>query len=238
MRPAVITLILILSLLLVGVIFYACQATREKEKENMTPEEQVIISLPEPQKQSPLSVEEALAQRRSIREYKNEPLSIEEIAQLVWAGQGITSADGKRTAPSAGATYPLELYLAVKEAEELEPGLYRYLPKDHSLEKVLQGNLSKELREAALGQIWVEQAPVNLILTGFFSRTAQRYGERAERYVYMEAGHSAQNIYLQAESLGLGLVVIGAFYDQQLKNLLQLDQKETPLYVIPVGRVR
>jgi len=196
------------------------------------------IKLPDPQKTGQISVEEALAERRSIRDYKDEPLSLEEISQLLWAAQGITAPDfGGRTAPSAGSTYPLEVYLVVRKAE-IDPGLYKYLPDEHKLVMVLEKDVSYQLAEAALGQAFIAKAPVNLVFSAVFERTSRSYGDRGAQYVYMEAGHAAQNVYLQAQSLGLGTVVVGAFGDEEVRELLNLSEKEAPLYIIPVGRVQ
>lgn len=194
------------------------------------------IILPPPIKTSKTSIEEALWQRRSIREYKDEPLTLKEVSHILWAAQGITVSWGGRTAPSAGAFYPLEVYLIVRKAESLEPGVYHYLPEEHKLKNVLEGDLSSELARAALGQTFVKTAPVNLVITAFYTRTTEKYGERGIRYVHMEAGHAAQNVYLQVESLGLGTVTVGAFDDKEVKKVLNLTQEETPLYIMPVGR--
>lgn len=196
------------------------------------------LELPEPSSEGELSVEEAINERRSVRNYKEEPLDLKDVSQLMWAAQGITdSAKNYRTAPSAGATYPLEVYLVVGSdgVNGLEAGAYLYQPNPHQLEKVLSDNLQPSLREAALGQGPVSDAPVNIIITAVYERTKRRYGARGERYVHMEAGHAGQNLYLQAESLGLGMVVIGAFDDNQVKKVLELPEQHDPLYVIPIG---
>lgn len=204
------------------------------------PEEKVKVlrrlKLPEPRFKSDTSVEEALLKRRSIREYGDEPLSYEQVAQLLWAAQGITEPRwGFRTAPSAGATYPLEVYLVVKEGgvEGLEAGIYHYLPRRHELEMIREGDFSRELMAACLDQSWVGDAALNMVLTAIYERTTRRYGGRGRRYVHMEVGHVGENVYLQCVSLGLGCVVIGAFYDDEVKRVLGVD--EEPMYVIPIG---
>jgi len=191
------------------------------------------IVLPSPELDKGISVEKALSQRRSVREYQEE-LDIKQISQLLWSAQGITSDWGGRTAPSAGATYPVEIYLVVNNSEKLSPGLYHYQNNDHSLKLAKQEILGKKLCQASLGQMSIEEAPINIIITAVFQRTAERYGQRAERYVYIEAGHVGQNIYLQAESLGLGTVVIGAFHDERVKEILGLD--EDVIMIMPVGK--
>ena len=199
------------------------------------------IRLPEPAYKSEVSIEEALKSRRSRRSYQDKPLTLKHVSQLLWAAQGVTKRDfmlrygGFKTAPSAGATYPLEVYVVVKEGgvEELEPGIYHYLPKDHEIELIKKGDFSDQLTKASLGQEWVKDAAINLVITAIYERTTGRYGERGIRYVHMEVGHVGENVYLQCESLGLGCVVIGAFYDDEVKKILGVD--EAPLYIIPVG---
>lgn len=195
-----------------------------------------VIKLPEPSYKSPVSIEEALLLRRSIREYEDEPLTLKQVSQLLWAAQGITlPAYGFRAAPSAGATYPLEVYVVVKKGgvKELDPGIYHYLPKGHKLELVKLGDYSAELMEAALSQEWVGDAAINLVINAIYERTTRRYGDRGRRYVHMEVGHVGQNVYLQCISLGLACVVIGAFYDEQVKRII--GGVGEPLYIIPVG---
>ena len=192
------------------------------------------IKLPDPVTRGKISLEETLSKRKSVREYTREPLNKKEISQLLWAAQGITHEGWKRTAPSAGATYPLEIYLVVNRAEGLEPGLYHYLPSEHTLELKKSGKFGKKLAEAALNQEMIEKAPIDIVITALYQRTTSRYGDRGRRYVYMEVGHVGQNIYLQAEALGLGTVVVGAFRDDRVKKLLGIDEKV--LYIMPVGK--
>lgn len=215
----------------------ATNNTVQNKQKTMKQENSSNIILPEPNKDSEVSIEQTLLNRRSVRRYKDEALNLQEISQILWSAQGITSSWGGRTAPSAGALYPLEIYLAVRKAENIEPGVYHYIPQGHKLEKVLNNDVSSELTKSALSQVFIERAPVNLIISGIFSRTTGKYGERGIQYIYMEAGHSAQNVYLQVQSLGLGTVVIGAFNDEEIKNILNLSEHEIPLYIMPVGRV-
>ncbi|MDI3474513.1 MAG: hypothetical protein PWQ79_1533 [Thermococcaceae archaeon] len=204
-------------------------------REAPKPEGGEIVELPPPRLEGSMSLEEAIAKRRSRREYKNEPLTLEELGQLLWAAQGITSPDGKRAAPSAGATYPFEVFVVAGNVEGLEPGIYHYDPFTHSLELVKAGDFRRELQKAALDQKWVGDAAVDIVLVAFYERTTKVYGERGYRYVYMEAGHIGQNIYLQATSLGLGTVAIGAFHDEEVARIIGTDG--APLYIFPVGRV-
>lgn len=187
-----------------------------------------------------LSLEQIISMRRSIREYSPEPLQSWELLQLLWAAQGITHPLGLRASPSAGATYPLELYAAVGQAGvvDMDAGLYHYDPWKNQLVFKFGGDLRQQLYEAALRQPWVRQAPVNLLICAVYGRTTARYGERGIRYVHMEAGHASQNIYLQAVALGLGTVAVGAFLDHQVASILRLPPDQSPLYIMPVGRLR
>jgi len=195
-----------------------------------TPHISEIIQLPQPEMKGSMSLEESLAKRRSVRSFQDTPLTNSQIGQLLWAAQGITHSSGLRTAPSAGALYPLEIYIATQD------GLFHYDPQGHRLVKVLENDPRHALYQAALQQECVLEAPMVIAITAVFSRTARKYGEaRTPLYVHLEAGHAAQNILLQAVALGLGSVPIGAFNDDQLKVALSLPSDQTPLYLIPVG---
>lgn len=194
------------------------------------------IALPTPRYDGATSVEQALLKRRSVREYADAPLTLAELGQLLWAAQGVTDLAGFRTAPSAGALYPMEVYAVVRSVTGLTAGVYRYRPREHALERRATGNRLAELSKAALGQAAVRDAAVVLVLAAVYERTTQKYGERGVRYVHMEAGHVSQNVYLQAVSLGLGTVTIGAFYDEEVKSVVGLADNEQPLYLMPIGR--
>ncbi len=186
------------------------------------------IELPPPRLKSEVSLEEVLSARRSVREFDPRPLEWDEISQLLWAAQG-ESDTGRRTAPSAGALYPLEIYLALPE------GYYHYQPQGHRLAQLGSDDLREALWSAGLRQEAVRQAPAVFIITAIVERTAGKYGERAERYVQLEAGHAAQNLLLQAVALDLGAAPIGAFDDERVLDFLDLPSEYTPLYLIPVG---
>lgn len=166
--------------------------------------EQMVIKLPESAYEGKVSIETALSKRKSVRSYTNGPLTLPEVSQILWAAQGINRRDGGRTAPSAGALYPLEIYLITGQVQELPKGIYKYRPQGHELLKVGEGEKRSDLCAAALGQNCIKEGSVDIVLTAVYKRTAQKYGNRAERYVHLEVGHAAQNIYLQAEALGLG----------------------------------
>lgn len=201
-----------------------------------TPEYLSTITLPEPRVKSDVSIEETLLQRRSVREYAGVPLTLDEVSQLLWAAQGITAEWGGRTAPSAGALYPLEVYLVVGDVEGLAVGVYKYKPEGHELFRINDFDVREGLAKAAWGQSWVKEGAIDIVVAAVYQRAAKKYGDRAERYVHMEAGHAAQNIYLQAVALDLGVVTVGAFHDEWVRNILGMPQNEVPLYVIPVGR--
>lgn len=194
------------------------------------------LPLPAPDTEGSMSLEEAIRDRRSVRDYADEPLTLDELGQLLWSAQGMTSDRGARAAPSAGGTYPLELYIAVGRVIGLGPGVYHYRPEGHSLEIVSTGDARARLMEASLDQSCVGDAAVDIIVAAVYERTTGTYGERGIRYVHLEAGHAAQNLSLQAVALGLATVPVGAFSDERVQAVVGLAADEQPLYVIPIGR--
>jgi len=194
------------------------------------------IALPEPVYESDTSIEEALLARRSIRNYREGALTLQELGQLLWAAQGITDPSGKRTAPSAGALYPLEVYIVVGNVEGLDAGVYKYRPETHDLVKTLDGDRRKDLTRVALNQEYITQGAVDIIITAVYERVTRKYGDRGVMYTHMEAGHAAQNICLQVVPLNLGTVTIGAFENDGVRRVLELPIDEEPLYIMPVGR--
>ena len=195
-----------------------------------------FTSLPEPVTSGEKSLEALLLQRRSVREYREAALDLSAIGQLLWAAQGITNPQGFRTAPSAGALYPLELYVVVGKVDGLSPGVYHYNPVKHRLQQTEDGDLRHMLARAALAQPWVKTAAAVVVVTAVYGRTTRKYGERGIRYVHMEVGHAAQNLFLQAEALGLAAVVVGAFEDDAVATALKLPTDVQPLMLIPVAR--
>lgn len=182
-----------------------------------------------------LLLEQALKQRRTIREFSVQPLQLQALSQLLWAAQGITSQMGLRTAPSAGALYPLEIEVVVGAVDGLPPGIYHYLPKRHRLQKVLNGDRRNDVARAAREQRWMADAQIMLIITAVARRTEHKYGHRAEIYVPIEVGAAAQNVLLQAVSLGLSAAIVGAFDTQRLHKLVSAKNQEVPLLILPVG---
>ena len=197
----------------------------------------VLISLPESSHESNFSIEEALLKRRSTREYSGDPLTLDEISQILWSAQGITHENRLRTAPSAGGLYPLELYVVVGDVEGLEAGIYHYMPIENNLLKTVDGDRRSDIADAALGQDWVEKAAINIVITAIYERTTGKYDDRGIRYVHIEVGHAAQNICLQATALNLGVVTVGAFHDEKVVQILHLNPEEKPLYIIPIGKI-
>lgn len=233
----VVRLTLIMLLLASLSLSSSCQTAEPTPETSASPD--AVIPLPEPRLESDVSVEETLAQRRSVREYTSEPLTLAELGQLLWAAQGITGENRRyRTAPSAGALYPLELYAWVSNVNGLESGVYRYEPSSHALTRHRTTIDTAALTEAALGQTWVEDGAAVLIFSAVYERTTQKYGARGRQYVHMEAGHAAQNVYLQAAALELGTVAVGAFDDAAIKRAVGLADGEVPLYLMPVGYLR
>ena len=179
-----------------------------------------------------LKLTDAIRQRRSVRGFQSRELTLNEISTLFWSCQGLTDTRGLRAAPSAGATYPLEVYVATPQ------GVFRYLPQGHQMTRTSSRDVRHELAAAGLGQEAIAEAPAVFVITGVLARTQRRYGARAERYVFMEMGHAAQNLHLAATSLGLGSVPIGAFQDEEVARVLNLPGGERPGYLIPVGQPR
>ncbi len=194
------------------------------------------VDLPKPVTDGRISLEKVLLERRSLREYKDLPLSLSDLSQLLWAAQGMIGAGGKRTAPSAGALYPLETYVAAGNVAGLPADVYFYDPKNHQLRRVAEGDPRMELSRAALGQSPVRRAPAVLAFSAVYERTTEKYGDRGIRYAHMEAGHAAQNVYLQATALGIGTVAMGAFDDDRVRKVMHMTEREHPLYLMPVGK--
>ena len=187
-----------------------------------------------------MSVEEAIARRRSVRRYGRESLSLPDLSQVLWAAQGLTGPGSLRAAPSAGATYPLEVFVLIGRdgVEGLEPGMYHYNVENHSLEPHKGGDLREELSLAALDEKFIAQASVDIVICALYQRTSRHYGRRGERYVHMEVGHVGENIHLQAVALGLAVVMVGAFEDERVRKLMDLAEEVRPLYIIPLGKPR
>ncbi len=234
------TLFLLL-LLTLPLLFGAIGYSNDNETPAFSPTpileaEEMRTKLPEPTYDSDVSLEESLVKRRSVRDYTGEPLRLEDVSQLLWAAQGVTADWGGRTAPSAGALYPLEVYVVVGNIKGLAAGVYRYDPKRHEVIMIAKGEIRSQLASAALEQDSVRDGAIDLVFTAVYKRTTRKYGARGIQYVHMEIGHAAQNVCLQATAMGLGAVTIGAFYDDKVSRLLNLPKDEKPLYIISVGR--
>ncbi len=207
-----------------------------------------VIMLPEPDYKGGISVESALYKRRSVRDYEETALSLNEISQILWAAYGITKPydDGRdflrgglKTAPSAGARYPLEIYLVAMNVTDLVPGIYLYRPEGHQLLKISEGDIKEELANATQSSDVVKRASACLVYTAVYKRTTEKYGERGrERYVCMDVGFSAENVYLQATSLNIGTVMVGSIIDDKVKEVLNLSNKEMPMCFMPLGKIK
>ena len=195
------------------------------------------IKLPPPVIRGGMPLAEALKDRRTVRSFASRPLDLGQISQLLWSADGTSDSRGLRTSPSAGATYPLDLYLVVGErgVKDLPAGVYHYQVAAHALTPVAPGDVRAAVARASLHQGWMAQAPVLVVITGEYRRCTARYGERGVRYTHMEAGNVSQNLFLAAEALGLGAGIVGAFEDQALARAAQLPPAHEPLLVMPVG---
>ena len=207
------------------------------------------VNLPSPQLDGRSSVENVLANRRSIRDFRNEPMSLATLSQLLWAAQGVTRiedappgwswgpwAGGKRTAPSAGAMYPIELYAVAGNIDGLQPGIYKYKPSTHELLTICAGDKRNQMSTRGPGQKWLEGAPCIFVVAGIYARLEPRFADRSARYLHFEVGHVVENICLQAVALGLGSTVVGSFKDDLLKEAVGMPADESPFAVVPVGK--
>jgi SagB-type dehydrogenase family enzyme len=208
---------------------------------------QTIVKLPSPRGKGNVSLEETILKRRSVRKYRRGPLDLSQLSQILWSAQGATGTTGMRAAPSAGATYPLEIFVVVgkqgvlipeskQTPEELAAGIYHYDVDSHSLSLHKLADLRPDLARATLDQEFIIQAPVDIIICALYHRTSYRYGRRGERYVHIEVGHVGENIHLQAVALGLATVEVGAFDDEEVSKVLGLEEQIKPLYIMPLGK--
>ncbi|OGN89252.1 MAG: hypothetical protein A2158_00125, partial [Chloroflexi bacterium RBG_13_46_14] len=228
--------LILISFALALLIVPGCGNSNDKAAAELAPDISEVIKLPEPRYDSEVSLEESLLNRRSTRSYSDEPLTLQEVSQLLWAAQGITDDAGHRTAPSAVALYPLSIYVVTGNVPEIMDGVYIYKPEEHSIKRIIDGDIRKELAEAAMGQASIRQGAVSFIVTVDYGIVMSRFGDKGERFGTLEAGHAAQNLCLQATALDLGLVTAGAINDDKVAEVLNLPENLTPLYVIPVGR--
>ncbi len=233
-RSAVVLCILVL---LAGVgLFYHFSDKNRQKNDNHVQVSLREIKLSDPVTSGGMPLNDALYNRRSVREYADSPIKESALSNLLWSAAGISDPDsGLRTVPSAGALYPLEIYVAVGFVENFEPGLYKYSSDDHVLHLIRPGDFRNELYEAAIRQVWIREAAAVILISAVFERTSKVYGDRSERYVYIEAGHCAQNIYLQAEALSIGTTAVGAFNDTSVSDIFYLPSDESPIYLLPLG---
>ena len=199
-----------------------------------------IVLLPEPSRSAGQFIWDLVSRRRSVREYTSVPAYLQELSQLLWATQGVTGRMGYyalRSSPSAGALYPIETYVLVNRVRELEEGIYHYDVRQHRLEMVRKGSFRSGIARAALGQDMLRNAAFVFIWTAVIDRSKWKYGERAYRYIYMDVGHIGQNAYLSAESLGLGCCTVGAFFDDEVNEIIGIDgENEIAIYLCAIGK--
>lgn len=197
------------------------------------------VKLPQPELKEDVGITSLQRSRESRRRFRDEKLSLEEISYILWsAGGSLPGFPGRKVPPSAGARYPIDVFLSVREngLDGVEPGVYEYALSSNTLEPLAEGDRTGKIVEAALSQKFIAEAPVTVVLAADFYRTTVHYGERGNRYVYMDAGHAAQNVYLAVEAVGLGTCAIGAFRDDDLTEALGLKKELKPVYLYPVGR--
>jgi SagB-type dehydrogenase family enzyme len=194
------------------------------------------IKLPEPKTTGSISVEETLLKRRSVREYLSEHLSLAEISQLLWSAYGITSEEGFRTAPSAGALFPLKIYLAAVNINKLEQGFYLYDSKTHTLELRKTGDYAEPLTAGTFFQDYIGEAAAILIISADYTGPNEKYGDQGKKFTWMDLGHLGQNVHLQAVSLDIGTVAVAAVRPDEIEKLLDLPGGEEVLYLMPLGK--
>ncbi len=196
------------------------------------------MNLPQPRIEGEVSLERTIKDRRTIRSFTKDALTLEQFSQLLWAAHGITDDRGsKRAAASAGALYPMDIYGVVGEngVEGLQAGIYNYEPMGHTVLLLLEGDLRQDLARASLGQMWMARPPLNLVISAEYARITSKYGKRGVRYAMIEAGLMSQNVSLQSEALGLGAGIVGAFHDEDVIRVMNVPPSHEPLLIMPVG---
>lgn len=194
------------------------------------------VALPAPQRSGGPPLTALLNQRHSVREYRAGALTLDDVAQLMWAAQGLRKKGQGRTVPSAGALYPLEVLIVAGDVKGLPDGVYRYAPPSHSLKRLATGDRRAAIAAAAVRQDWIATAPAIIAITAVYQRTTRKYQARGRRYATIEVGHAAQNIYLMVAALRLGTTFVGAFDDDRIAKLLAVPAGEAPLALLPIGR--
>jgi len=218
--------------------FFSVKKAMAKKADGTTRGKEHQMNLPKPRLNGEASVEQAIKHRRTIRSYLSKPLTLEQLSQIFWAAQGITGDRGyKRSAPSGGALYPMDIYGIVGDngVKGLKAGIYHYDPHKHAASLITEGDLRKDVARSSLSQMWMAKAPLNLVITSEYSRITIKYGARGERYAMIEAGHIGQNIFLQAEALGLRAGIVGAFHDKDVNRVMKISRSHEPLLIMPVG---
>lgn len=196
------------------------------------------MKLPQPKTEGTISVEQAIGQRRTVRAFSPRMLHPDQLSQLLWSAQGVTTSDGpRRAAPSAGALYPMDIYTVMgpDSVARIEAGVYHFEPQTHVLHRVSQRDAREEVARACLSQMWMAKAPLCLVITAEYRRITGKYGNRGVRYAMIEAGHIGQNIFLQAEAIDLKAGIVGAYHDEKLIEIMNLPRTHEPLLIMPIG---
>ncbi|MCP4748247.1 MAG: SagB/ThcOx family dehydrogenase [Desulfobacteraceae bacterium] len=196
------------------------------------------MKLPPPEYEGTVSVEAAIKQRRTVRAFDSRALNLNQLSQLLWAASGVTQDGGfKRAAPSAGALYPMDVYVVAGQTgvEQIEAGIYHYQVGGHLLSPVSQGDMRQSVARASLSQMWMAGSPIIIVISAEYGRVTVKYGKRGIRYAMIEAGHIGQNIFLQAQTLGLEAAIVGAYDDKKLIDVMNIPSAHEPLLLMPVG---
>jgi SagB-type dehydrogenase family enzyme len=198
------------------------------------------ISLPKPAYKGTVTVEEALRARRTHRSFVSRGLTLKQFSQILWGAYGVTAKEYGyflKTAPSAGALYPIDIYAVLGGAgvETLAPGVYHFRPENHSVRLIKEGDLRVQLARDSVHQMWMAESPLMLVITGEYERSSVKYGRRGKTYTHIEAGHVGQNIFLQAEAIGLKAGIVGAFDNKRIIKTMGLPARHDPLLLMPVG---
>jgi SagB-type dehydrogenase family enzyme len=224
---------------MLAVLYWGSQPLkRPGQRERMDSQKEYKMDLPNAQTDGTVSLEKTIKIRRTIRSFTSQQLTLEQFSQLLWAAYGITEDRGyKRAAASGGACYPMDIYALVGEEgiKGMAAGIYHYEPMGHRVSLILEGDLREEMARASLGQMWMATPPLSLVVCAEYARITSRYGDRGVRYAIIEAGHVGQNIFLQAEAMGLGAGIVGAFRDEAVIQVMGTPPSHEPLLIMPVG---
>lgn len=228
---------------LVAAFIWICFPFKTARAGNKNPlmKKEVPMRLPEPKTDGDFSLEKSIKGRRTARSFTSRELTADQFSQLLWAAQGVTEENGsKRAAPSGGALYPLDIYAVIGDhgVKGRDPGIYHYEPRRHAVSAIREGDRRVSLAKASLSQMWMASAPIQIVITAEYGRICSKYGERGIRYAMIEVGHAGQNVFLQAEALGLCAGIVGAFDDKEVIRQMDIPDRHEPLLIMPIGYPR